>query len=272
MSLLTAIRRFRYLFDEADYFRERYDETAIDQLVVNLDAGVAASIRSGASAAVEGDAVTAFNDQTSYGHHATQATSANMPEYLPMGIGGATPCVSFDGLDDYLDFATGLALTQGVDGYTIIHVADLTLDGAYRQVFAVQGATPYHERFSYFLNAYGFQQRTLLACRADSDSQATLNSTSSAIAGGFAVESISMDFCAQTAHIYRNGVKLAESNSLGTGSGRVSATAANKHRIGAASGGAIQKVAQHLEIQRYVSQYEIVQHHKGLMTKWGIAW
>lgn len=271
MSLLTAIRRFRYLFDEADYFRELYDETAIDQLVVNLDAGVAASIRSGASAAVEGDAVSEWQDQAN-SYDATQATSANMPEYLPTGIGGATPCVSFDGLDDYLDFATGLALTQGADGYTIIHVADLTLDGAYRQVFAVQGATPFHERFSYFLNAYGFQQRSLLACRDDADTQATLNSTGSAIPGGFAVESISMDFCAQTAHIYRNGVKLAESNSLGTGWGRVSTTAANKHRIGASLNGAIQKVAQHLEIQRYVSQYEIVQHHKGLMTKWGIAW
>lgn len=270
MGLLTGLRRFNYKFREKDYFLRIWDETAIDQLAVNLDASVASSIRSGASAAVDGDPVTEWQDQEN-SYDATQAASANMPEYQATGLNGG-PCVAFDGLDDFLDFSTGLGLTQAADGMTFIHVADLTLDGAYRKVFGAQGPTPYRERLSYFLNAYGFQQRALLACRDDADTQATLNSTSSAIPGGLAVESVSIDYCGQTAHIYRNGVKLAESNSLGTGGGKTSNTAANLHRIGASSGGAVQKVAQHLAIQRYMSHYEIVQHHKGLMAKWGINW
>lgn len=260
-------------FSDKEFTANDIAVSTLEGLNINLDASISTSIRSGASVAVDGDPVTSFNDQSGNNYHATQATSANMPEYQATGWSGL-PCVAFDPLDDYLSFldAGALALANAADGLTIIHVADLTLDGAYRQVFGIQAPNPYHERFSYFLNSYGMQQRLFMAGRLDADTQATLTSTGAVCAGGKTVESISIDYCSGAAHICRNGVVLAENSTMGTMNGKTSATAPNYWRIGNDSGGANQKVAQHIVVTRYMSKLEIELYHKHLMTKWGIDW
>ncbi len=268
MALITTVKRFRYKFNSEDFYFSEWPTLNIDGLVINIDASVAASLRNGAAQAVDGDPVSEWRDQTANAYHATQGGSAAMPTYRATGFNGL-PCVDFDPAGDYLAGVSSVA--NGASGLTILHVADLTLDGAYRTLFAIQAPSPYRERFSYFLNSYGLQQRLMQACRLDVDTQATLTSSGGNCPGGRTVESISIDYCSGAAHIMRNGVVLASSAAMGTGGGKASATAPNYYRIGAASGGAQQKVAQHIVLSRYCSQTEAKLHHYGLMAKWGIS-
>lgn len=216
-----------------------------------------------------GDPVERIDDNSGNANNGTQAFSTLMPTYNAVGV-NSNPGVEFDGSDDAISFLDALSIQNSATHFTAFIALDLTLSLQNDTIFRLlNGASA--ARVEYGITTVGNQQRQLKGRRLDADSESTLTSTASNIAGGVAIEAVTVDWVAGTASIWRNGVKIG-SGSFGTGGGNTQAADLSVFEVGSSAGATAPMIlGRFWATDQGYTDYEMQMMSKYLMVKWGIS-
>ena len=143
-------------WDEAGGGSAPWSPLADPDLVLWLDAGLSARTESTG-------AIDQLNDLSGRGYHAT-ATLTTRPVYSATGIGGAYPCVTFDGTNDYM-LTPALAALAGATGCTVFMLLkDASASARYLLEYGASGGTSGSGSFGVLANITNANSITCYTC------------------------------------------------------------------------------------------------------------
>lgn len=231
-----------------DLYGKSFIPAAVSGLGLDLDAsyGVLTTISPDVPA-VNNAPVRMWLDKSGNGLHFEQSVAINQPLFLSSGLNG-NPCVSFDGINDYLDFLSS-SLLQNVTGVTFFMVVEMTSAPTNPTSYFTATNNSTNPRFVASRELIAGNQRYMVQVRRlDGDSGARFSGLAPESILQPVVVSYRHDYSTATSEIFYKGSNIL-TGSLGT-SGATSDTASTRLRIGARGGGVTPSAYTPINISR----------------------